>query len=69
MAYFVQEGDYFVCQNCKTKFSIDEIGIAKGGCNPAPVSKKIDENGKITISKEYIESYKEKFENWKGKII
>ncbi len=68
MAYFVQEGDYFVCQNCGTKFSIDEIGIAKGGCNPAPVSEKIEEEGKITISKQYVESYKEKFENWEGKI-
>ena len=39
-AYFVQEGEYLVCQNCGTKFHINKIGIEKGGCNPTPVEEK-----------------------------
>lgn len=31
-AYFIQEGEYLVCQNCGTKFHINKIGIEKGGC-------------------------------------
>lgn len=65
-AYFIQEGEYFVCQNCETKFHVDDIGKKKGGCNPAPVEEMTSEDGVITISKEYVESYKEKFENWNG---
>lgn len=28
-AYFIQEGEYLVCQNCGTKFHINKIGIEK----------------------------------------
>lgn len=38
-AYFIQEGEYLVCQNCGTKFHINKIGIEKEGCNPTPVEK------------------------------
>lgn len=38
-AYFIQEGEYLVCQNCGTKFHINKIGMEKGGCNPTPVEK------------------------------
>lgn len=36
-AYFIQEGEYLVCQNCGTKFHINKIGIEKGGGNPTLV--------------------------------
>lgn len=39
-AYFIQKGEYLVCQNCGTKFHINKIGIEKGGCNPTPVEEK-----------------------------
>ena len=65
-AYFVQEGNYFVCQNCQTKFLIDEIGLKKGGCNPAPVEEKTESDGVITIPKDYADSMKDNFENWNG---
>lgn len=65
-AYFVQKGEYFECQNCGNKFHVDQIGIEKGGCNPAPVEEMTKEDGIITISSEYVETYKENFENWNG---
>jgi uncharacterized membrane protein len=65
-AYFIQDGEYLQCQNCGNKFHIDQIGVEKGGCNPAPVEEKEEKENQIIIDKEYVESYKSKFENWNG---
>lgn len=66
-AYFIQEGEYLVCQNCETKFHINKIGIEKGGCNPTPIEEKQEEDNKIIISKNYIDTFKSKFKNLKEK--
>ena len=65
-AYFVQVGEYLQCQNCGNKFHIDKIGEEKGGCNPAPVEEKEETDNQIIIDKDYVATYKEKFENWNG---
>lgn len=61
--YYVQEGEYLICQNCGTKFSIDQIGVARGGCNPAPISddEKTEVDGYYVISKNVLESSKDLF--------
>ena len=35
--YYVQDGNYLVCQNCGNSFTIDQVGIASCGCNPWPI--------------------------------
>ena len=65
-AYFIQIGEYFECQNCGNRFHIDDIGVKRGGCNPAPVDEMTQEDGVITISSEYAKTYKDNFENWNG---
>lgn len=62
-AYFVQNGKNFICQNCKNSFSTDNIGKERGGCNPIPITtdERIDGENTITITKQFIESYKENF--------
>ncbi len=35
--YYRQDGEYLVCQNCGNSFTIDQVGIASGGCNPWPI--------------------------------
>lgn len=67
-AYFLQDGDYLVCQNCGNRFHIDEVGVKKGGCNPTSVEEFEDDGKIIKINKAYLESYKDKFENWNGPI-
>jgi uncharacterized membrane protein len=69
-AYFIQEGDYIVCQTCGTRIKIDDIGFKGVGCSPfyIPDEHKTSDGSNIIISKQYIESFKEKFENWKGKM-
>ena len=37
-----QEGDMMVCNNCNMKFRTDQINHVKGGCNPAPLNRRID---------------------------
>lgn len=62
-AYFVQNGKNFICQNCKNSFATDNIGKERGGCNPIPITtdERIDRENTITITKQFIESYKENF--------
>lgn len=65
--YYKQQGSYFVCQNCGNKFSVNQIEKVKGGCNPVPILKedKTDDGATVAISKEYLDSQKEYFSNWK----
>ena len=69
-AYFLQDGDYLVCQNCGNRFHIDEIGYKKGivkeGCQPIPLKIQSEEDNKITISIDDIVKYKDSFKVWNG---
>lgn len=65
--YYEQEDDHLVCQNCGNVFSISQIEVEKGGCNPVPIfseNKTVDEET-ITISNEYLKEAKGIFANWK----
>ncbi|NLE23734.1 MAG: DUF2318 domain-containing protein [Clostridiaceae bacterium] len=69
-AYYKQEGDMVVCQNCGNKFSMDMIEVQRGGCNPIPIMSddKTDSGDIITISGEFIKQNKGLFtENWKSR--
>ena len=46
---YVQEDNFMVCTNCGRKFATDRINEVKGGCNPAPL-KRTMENDKLIIS-------------------
>lgn len=46
-----QEGDDMVCNNCGLKFASIRINEQKGGCNPAPLDRRVDsENLYININ-------------------
>ena len=62
-AYFIQSGKNFICQNCKNSFATDNIGKERGGCNPIPITtdERVDGENTITITKQFIESYKNNF--------
>ncbi|MBA4688995.1 MAG: DUF2318 domain-containing protein [Candidatus Galacturonibacter soehngenii] len=65
--YYEQVGNQLVCQNCGNRFSQDDVEVTKGGCNPVPIQEadKTVDNTNITISKEFLNSAKELFDNWK----
>jgi len=66
--YYVQQGDYLVCQNCGNRFKADQVEISKGGCNPVPIfdANKTVDGTNITISKTFLEKSKAIFANWKS---
>lgn len=39
---YVQDGDYMVCTNCGQRFASTRINVIKGGCNPAPLDRKVE---------------------------
>lgn len=66
-AYYEQQGDVVVCQNCGNKFKMDMIEKEKGGCNPVPILKedKTEDASNITISAAFLEANKGLFKVWK----
>ena len=66
-AYFVQTGDFFICQNCGNAFATNSIGEESGGCNPVPITHDVyrEENGIITIPASFLEENAYRFVNWK----
>jgi Predicted membrane protein len=65
--YYKVEGNQLVCQNCGNRFGIDDVEVARGGCNPVPISdqfKTVSDNT-ITISKDVLNQAKVLFQNWK----
>ena len=66
-AYFVQEGDYFICQNCRNRFASAQVGLVSGGCNPVPITEADYDlqDGTILVSAEFLEANAARFTNWK----
>jgi hypothetical protein len=62
---YYQEGDYMVCRNCGRKFASVLVNEVKGGCNPAPLNRRV-ENGKVVIDVKDILDGRQYF-NFSGK--
>jgi uncharacterized membrane protein len=45
---YVQQGDFMVCKNCGRKFPSARVNEVQGGCNPAPLTRKM-ENGNVIV--------------------
>jgi uncharacterized membrane protein len=45
---YTQKGDLVVCNNCGKRFPSTRINEVQGGCNPAPLKRKM-ENGNVII--------------------
>lgn len=66
--YYIQDGDVLVCQNCKNRFKMDDIQVAKGGCNPVPIFDewKEETDTTITIPKDLFVEAEGIFKSWKN---
>lgn len=67
-AYFAQDGDTFVCQNCRNRFASTQVGLVSGGCNPVPItdSDYMEQDGIITVPASFLEDSAPLFRNWKN---
>lgn len=50
---YVQKDDVMLCRNCGRRFPSARINEVSGGCNPAPLTRKM-EGGKVIIKAEHI---------------
>ncbi len=66
--YYKQEGDKLICQNCKNQFSMGDVEVTRGGCNPVPITSeyKTVDTDSITISKDFLSQATVIFQNWKN---
>ena len=62
---YYQEGDSMVCRNCGRRFASVKVNEVKGGCNPAPLNRSL-ENGKLIIQIKDIQQGRQYF-NFDGK--
>lgn len=51
---YSQQGDYMICNNCGRRFASTLINVEKGGCNPAPLDRTLEEDY-LVIKKSDIE--------------
>jgi uncharacterized membrane protein len=63
---YYQEGDHMVCRNCGRRFASVLVNEVKGGCNPAPLNRRV-ENGKVIIEVKDILDGRQYF-NFSGKV-
>lgn len=65
--YYEQLGDELICNNCGNRFTIDQIELIKGGCNPVPIlsGMKAEDDTQIVIFKDSLVEYEPLFISWK----
>jgi uncharacterized membrane protein len=63
---YYQEGDKMVCRNCGRKFASVLVNEVKGGCNPAPLTRQLD-NDQLVIQIKDIQEGGQYFD-FKGKV-
>ena len=63
---YYQDGDVMVCRNCGRRFASVLVNEVKGGCNPAPLTRNLD-NDKLIIQIKDIQEGRQYF-NFNGKV-
>ncbi|WP_062429099.1 DUF2318 domain-containing protein [Treponema endosymbiont of Eucomonympha sp.] len=65
--FYRQEGSVLVCQNCRNRFRMSQVGRQSGGCNPVPIlaENKTLAGDAIIIPKDFLRRSKGIFANWK----
>ena len=65
--YYEQLGNVLICNNCGNQFTINQIELIKGGCNPVPIvdDMKTENDTTIAINPESLAAFEPLFANWK----
>lgn len=64
-AYFIQQNDMLICQNCGNAFSLSSIGSMAYGCNPMTIDTNnlSNEDTKVVISQDFLSQNQDLFIN------
>ena len=41
---YSQDGQIMICNNCGSQFPADQINVVRGGCNPSPLERSVEDN-------------------------
>ena len=52
---YYQDADHMVCRNCGRRFASDRVNEVKGGCNPAPLHRKVEGDQLVIQVKDIID--------------
>ncbi len=65
--HYTQSGAFLVCGNCGNRFSMEQVGVSAGGCNPWPILKenRTDGDDAVVISRDFLEKSQKIFADWK----
>ena len=65
--YYEQDGSVLVCQNCGSQFTVDQVGVQAGGCNPWPIlpEDRTVTGETLSISYDTLDEATQIFASWK----
>jgi len=63
---YVQQGDNMICRNCGRRFASVMVNEVQGGCNPAPLNRRIEGNQLIIQIQDIQEG--SRFFDFSGKV-
>ena len=63
---YYQEGDHMVCRNCGRRFASVLVNEVKGGCNPAPLQRRISGDKLIIEVNHILDGFR--YFDFKGKV-
>jgi len=63
---YFQEGDNMVCRNCGRRFASVRVNEVKGGCNPAPLTRRIEGDKLVIDINDILEG--RQFFNFSGRV-
>jgi uncharacterized membrane protein len=52
---YAQDGDFMVCRNCGQRFHSTRVNEVKGGCNPAPLERRVENKMLIILVRDILE--------------
>ena len=52
---YFQQGDNMICRNCGRRFASVLVNEVKGGCNPAPLTRRVEGNNLVLQVKDILE--------------
>ncbi len=63
---YYQDGDFMVCRNCGRRFASVLVNVVKGGCNPAPLKRRIEGDQLVIYINDILEG--KQYFNFAGKV-
>ena len=65
-AYFVQQGEVLICENCGNAFTPEQVGLSSSGCFPWPIEGAVIGEDSITVPAASLDAMRASFSTWKG---